>query len=261
MTESVSRALAIAHTTLREILRGKVLVATFGFALILVAIVSLFGAVTIGDQAKVIKDFGLFTVSLFPVGFAVVSGSSLLHQELSRKTIYNVLSKPVRRSEFVAGKFLGMVGTSTVLLFMLAATLSIYLKFFEGTFDRLLFQAYALCWFEVVLMCGVALFFSSLVVTPALSGLFSFGVFLAGRSTEILLYFISEGSIRGPAEWILKSLYWGLPHLSSLYVSNGIVHGTGVTASFILVSGAYALSYAALLLFFAQALFSRRDFN
>lgn len=261
MFESVRHSFAIAQTTLREVLRGKVLFASFGSAALLIGVMSLFGTVTIGDQVKVIMDFGLFTVSLFPVGFAVLSGTTLLHQELSKKTVYNILSKPVHRSEFVTGKFLGMLATSSVLLALIAGSLSLFLLLFgrHSSFD--LFEAYLLSWFELVIVCGLAIFFSSLVVTPALSGLFTFGVFLAGRSTDYLLYFINEGVVKGPARYLLDGLYWILPRLHSLYVSNGIVHSHRVSTDYIVWSGLYSLGYTALLVLFAQILFRKRDFN
>ena len=62
---------------------------------------------------KYMKDFSLMSVSLFGVIIAVVLGVNLLHQELGRKTIFNILSKPVARWQFIVGKFLGLLATLT----------------------------------------------------------------------------------------------------------------------------------------------------
>ena len=70
----------------------------------------MFGAASIGDQLKYMKDFSLMSVSLFGVIIAIVLGVNMLHQELGRKTIFNILSKPVARWQFIVGKFVGLVG-------------------------------------------------------------------------------------------------------------------------------------------------------
>ena len=96
-----SPSLIIALNTFRELVRGKTLYGVIFTSAIIVAISALFGSVSVGDQLLVVKDFGLFSVSFSAVVFAVITGASLLHKELERKTVFNILSKPVNRSEFV----------------------------------------------------------------------------------------------------------------------------------------------------------------
>ncbi len=252
---------AIALTTFRESLRSKILYVVFFFGAALVSVASLFGSVTIGDQSRVVKDFGLFAVSLFPIGFAVIAGSALLHKELAKKTIYNILAKPVTRYEFLLGKYLGMLSISTLLLVLMGASLSIFLILFEQRIDPLLFQAYLYSFFELSIICAAAIFFSSVVVTPLLAGLFTFGVFLAGRSTAHLLYFINEGSVADSSAVILKILYWLLPHLDHLVIANVVVYGEKTSFADMVYSLAYSGGYAGVLLVLAQIFFNKREFN
>ena len=76
----------------------------------------MFGAASIGDQTKYMKDFSLMSVSLFGVIIAIVLGVNLLHQELGRKTIFNILSKPVARWQFIVGKFFGLLATLSLIV-------------------------------------------------------------------------------------------------------------------------------------------------
>jgi Cu-processing system permease protein len=257
----MDRVLLIALTTFRESVRSRVLYLVAFCAVILVAVAALFGTVTIGDQLQVIKDFGLFSVSLCPVGFAVIAGSALLHKELAKKTVYNILAKPVPRYEFILGKYLGMLATSTLLLMLLGIILSLFVMLFGGAFDASLLQGYLFSFFELVIVCAAAIFFSSCVVTPLLSGLFTFGVFLAGRSTEYLLYFVKEGAVEGLGRSILQALYYALPHLNDLNIANELVYGKTVTLAYTLYAGLYAVGYAGVLLVLAQMIFNKREFN
>lgn len=254
---------SIAINTFRQLVRGKVLYLVFFFAALVIIVASLFGSVTIGDQIMVVKDFGLFAISLFSVIFAVIAGAALLQKELAQKTIYNILSKPVPRWKFVVGKFSGMVLTSWLLVLMMACALQIYLFAFEGAVDTAMFWAYINIACEAALICAAAIFFSSLVVTPVLSGLFTFGLFLAGRSVEYLLYFIAEGQVSEFGASILKGLYFVLPHLNQLSISAEVASSSlGFEPLWFSVwSVLYTAGYSGVLLILAALIFERRDFN
>jgi hypothetical protein len=63
---------AIARNTFREALRDRVLYLFVGFAVVLLMCSKLFGLLTVGDEAKVIKDFGLAGIQLFTMLIAVM---------------------------------------------------------------------------------------------------------------------------------------------------------------------------------------------
>ena len=126
---------AIALNTFREAIRNRILYSILFFALVVVGIASVFGAASIGDQMKFIKDFSLMSISLFGVIIAIVLGVTMLHQELRKRTILNILSKPVARWEFVAGKFLGMLATLALIVGLMSAGLLAFLSALEGHFD------------------------------------------------------------------------------------------------------------------------------
>lgn len=259
----MNKMAAIALTTWRELMRGKVLYLVLFFAVILVLAAALFGSVTIGDQILVIKDFGLFSISLFSVVFTVIAGASLLHKELSKKTIYNILSKPVERAQFLWGKFLGILAATSVLIAALGAALIIFVFVLSGQLDGFLALACVYIFLEAVIICAASIFFSSLVVTPLLSGLFTLGVFLTGRSLDYMLYFVREGSVSPQLTYVLRFLHAILPNLARLNVMNDIVFRDPVSLSpaHLAWSGLYAISYAGVLMILSSLIFKRREFN
>jgi ABC-type Na+ efflux pump permease subunit len=77
-----------------------------------------------GEEFKFVKDFCLGAISIFGTCIAIVGTSMLLPNEVEHRTIYTILSKPVRRFEFLLGKYLGsvqLVLTSTLLMSMMFA--------------------------------------------------------------------------------------------------------------------------------------------
>jgi len=112
----VTRTLAIAQNTLREVARERVVLVLALFGLMLLMGSQVLSPLALGEGRKVVIDFGLAGSSLLATILCVFLGSSLLHKELERRTVYAVLAKPIRREEFLLGKFLGLWVTAAMLL-------------------------------------------------------------------------------------------------------------------------------------------------
>src|SRR5205809_4603009 len=95
----------IAVNVFKESVRDKVLYNLVFFAVLLIAISYLLGQLTAGQDIKVIKDLGLAAISLFGLFIAVFIGIGLVSKEVERRSIYSLLSKPIRRSQLIVGKY------------------------------------------------------------------------------------------------------------------------------------------------------------
>jgi len=253
------KVLAIAKNTAREALRNKLLYSILAFAALVVAVAGLFGSASMGDQTKFVKDFSLAAISLFGVVIAVALGVNMLAKELGRRTILNILSKPVARWEFVAGKFLGLATTVALVVLCMSAALIGILGVFEGHLDPGLLVATATIVLELAIVVAIALFFSSVVVTPTLAGLFTIAAFVAGRSAGYLGYF--RGDEWDPVVRSVSSvLYWVLPHLNRLDLADQVAYGEPVSMVYVGLATVYALSYSLALLAITAVLFERREF-
>lgn len=252
------RTLAIALNTAREAIRNKLLYSILLFAVVMVAVAALFGSVSIGDQMKFVKDFSLMSMSLFGVAIAVMLGVSMLHKEIGRKTIYNILSKPVARWEFIVGKFLGLVATLVLVVALMTAALLGIVAMFEGHVDWPLALGAGLTVLELMILVAVALFVSAVVVTPTIAGLVTAAAFVAGRCAGYLDYFAGPDQpllLRG----IARTLYWTLPHLDRLNVANQVAYGDPVTSTYVATVGVYAFAYTGVVLLLSVFMFSRRE--
>src|SRR4051812_46376293 len=98
----------VAKNTLREILRDRVLYGLFILAIFLVIISLFLGDLSFAEQERIITDFGLVAVQLGCCMLAIFVGSSLVWRELEKQTVLLLISKPVKRSHFLVGKFLGL---------------------------------------------------------------------------------------------------------------------------------------------------------
>ena len=100
---------AIAVNTFREAIRDRILYLFVGFAVVMVVSTKLFGMLTVGDETKIMKDIGLAAMQFFSMLIAVMMSMLLISREVDSRTVFNILSKPVTRWQFIVGKYLGLV--------------------------------------------------------------------------------------------------------------------------------------------------------
>lgn len=256
----MNNIIAIALNTFREAFRNKILYSVVFFALILVAISAFLGSVSIGSQIHVIKDFGLFSLSFFGVVITIISGVSLLNKEIKQKTIFNILSKPVQRWQFILGKHLGLSLTVSILVSLMGLALVFFVACFEGQIDWLMFQAITFILFEIVVIAAVTIFFSSIVITTTLIGIFTLATYIAGRSIEYLSYFLNSDEGTNPAlSFLVRSLDYILPDLSIFNITNTVIYGIPASAEHTLQALCYCLFYSAALLVCATVIFEKRE--
>ncbi len=104
---SLNRVGVIAVNTLTEAVRQKVFNFFLIIGLVFIASASFFAQFTFGEQMKFIKDTCLGVISVISTLIAIVGTAQLLPSEVENRTIYTILAKPVRRFEFLLGKFFG----------------------------------------------------------------------------------------------------------------------------------------------------------
>lgn len=253
------KVLAIALNTSREAIRNKVLYSILLFACLVTAISAAFGWASIGDEIKFVKDFSLFSISLFGVVTTVVLGVSLLSKELGKRTIFNVLSKPVARWQFLIGKYIGLVATLAIMMTLMSVALLGVLYLLEGRIDWQLVPVIAVMLLEISILSAVAIFFSSIVVTPTLAGLFTAATFIAGRSTPMLGYLMTPDQPT-MLRYVAQTLHAVLPHLNQFYIADRVAYGLALPAAYFAQATIYACAYTALLLLVSVVIFRRREF-
>jgi len=108
----------IALNTYRESVRARILLglAAVAFAVSLYSLVV--GAFTLKNAPRVVSDLGSASISIFSLAVAIIIGATSLHRELEQKTLFPILARPIRRSEYLVGKYLGTL--LTIVVFVMA---------------------------------------------------------------------------------------------------------------------------------------------
>jgi Cu-processing system permease protein len=103
----LARIFVIALNTYREAVRARILHGLFALALATTGYSLIVGAYTAKNQLRVVSDLGAAAISLYAIIVAVVLGATSLYRELELKTLFPILARPVSRSEYLTGKYLG----------------------------------------------------------------------------------------------------------------------------------------------------------
>ena len=249
----------VAFNTFREAVRDRVLYNLIAFAVLLSGAAVLVGEISIDIERLVVVNLGLTAVSLFGVVIAIFMGIGLVSKEIEKKTLYTVLSRPVRRWEFVVGKFFGLTGTLVVNTFFMAIGVFLALLYVAHKFEQadvwVLLALYFIV-LEFLIICSLALLFSSFS-SPILSAVFAFSLFVIGSFADDLRGFAAL--THGVTRWFATGAAYLVPNFSALNVISAVAHQQALGSRLVLQNTAYALFYTVMALSGAVLIFERRN--
>jgi ABC-type transport system involved in multi-copper enzyme maturation permease subunit len=254
-----ARIVHIARNTFREAVRDRVLYNLIAFALLMCGAAILIGEISIDVERLVVINLGLTAVSLFGIVIAIFIGIGLVSKEIEKRTLYTVLSRPVRRWEFIVGKFCGLAGTlvvNTIFMAMGVFAALLYVAHKFGQPDAWIFVALYFIVLEFLIICSLSLLFSSFS-SPLLSAVFAFSLFAIGSFADDLRGFAAL--THGIARWFAIGTAYLVPNFSALNVISAVAHQSPLGTSLILQNTLYALVYTTMALSGAVLIFERRN--
>jgi ABC-type transport system involved in multi-copper enzyme maturation permease subunit len=241
------KVLAICSAVVADAVRRKVVWVVLVFAAILAVAVPALPSYGVGVVSAVYREvsIALMWTAALVVGLALAT--TRIPVEVERRTVFNVISRDVRRWQYVVGSWLGMVAVLGAVLAMFAiATIGIGAFEYGQVMWRLFEGAFGV-WLEVgvIMAFAVALSCQFGAITSVVAALaFTF----IGHSVSSLLN-LPDGF---KVPW-----YW--PTLDMFNVIAPVAHGSGYNAVYAFSMVAAFLAWSAILLLLGSLLFGRRD--
>jgi ABC-type transport system involved in multi-copper enzyme maturation permease subunit len=254
-----SRIAHVAFNTFREAVRDRVLYNLIAFALLLSGAAILVGQISIDIERLVVVNLGLTAVTFFGVVIAIFIGIGLVSKEIEKRTLYTVLSRPVRRWEFVVGKFLGLTGTLVVNTFFMAIGVFMALLYVAHKFqlsDLGILTALYFIVLQFFVVCSLALLFSSFS-SPMLAAVFTFALFVIGSLSDDLRGIATV--VKGIGGTIATGITYLVPNFSGMNIISQVAHGETIAGRLIVYNTLYALLYSAMAISGAVLIFQRRN--
>ncbi len=262
MTTYLQPMLAIARNTFRETVRDRVLYAFVVFAFLLTLAGILLGSISVGQDLRILEDLGLATIAFIGGVIGIFVGTSLVHKEIERRTIYLIVTKPLNRWQFVTGKYIGLalclLAVSVAMGAFLLAVVALLNPY--HIVNPLMVEALALIYLELLFVIAVATFFSTFA-TPLMSVVFTLAVWFIGHFGQSLRE-LGRLSDNPTVSRFFDFLYWLMPDLASITKIRGdLMYGRQPELELLFFLCAYVLAYIVLLLSLATVITERREFS
>ena len=153
------KILIIARYTFIEIYKSRIFLNIIMLGIALVGICYIASEMTYGVPARIVLDFGFGITSLASVAISIFMGSGLIFNELEKRTVYMILSRPVSRHVFLMGKVFGMSLILIINILLLGISTIFLYWIFDGEVSGLLFWNLFFTFLESVLMLFIVVFF------------------------------------------------------------------------------------------------------
>jgi ABC-type transport system involved in multi-copper enzyme maturation permease subunit len=249
----------IARMTLLEAIRNRLLLVVLAFGVVLVGMSVAAASVSVFERDRLIIDVGLAAASAFGSIIAIGLTITTFVNELQGRTAYITLSRPLPRYAFVLGKYFGvwlaMVGVVTLMILATALTVQL----FGGQVGAALWGSLFLAWFEMALVCAIAMLFATLS-SPVIAATYSAGFIVVGNLASEFLWVAErlekKGNMAGGQ--VMRFFYEVVPDLEKLSLRPQAANHLEVPEGFLGLAALYALSYATTLLLLAIWNFGRR---
>ncbi|MCX6366673.1 MAG: ABC transporter permease [Armatimonadetes bacterium] len=260
----MNTAIVIARNTISEALRKKVLNAFLmvGFAMLVLTFA--FQQFAPRQELTLVKGMGLGIISMAALLITVILSINLVPTEIERRTIYTILSKPVRRHEFLLGKYFGAASTIfiNVGLMGLAFVLAIILKqrgVDMGSSLNML-KGVWMIYCQMALLSAVAIFFSTFL-SPLVNFFLTFSLFIVGNLSSFTLD-LAKNTQNVLAKGFFTIVHYLVPNFGNFNYTNPLVQANVQVkseAALLTQNTIYALVYATVLLIISILVFDRRE--
>jgi ABC-type transport system involved in multi-copper enzyme maturation permease subunit len=277
MRGCLRRILAVAQNTFLEAVRQKVFAVLLIFALVLLGGASYFAEFSFQEQFKFLKDLSYAAISLTGLLVGLLGAAQLIPGEIERRTILTALCRPLRRWEFIAGKFLGlagllagMVGIMALAVWGLLGWKGLQLIGVEGAdsaaiwveaMDPRLIQAGLLIGVKLVVVAAIAVFFSTVATSTTFVIAMTLMVYLIGHLQSVAReQWLETGEVaHGVVRLFLAGVSFLVPDFNLYNLIDEIVAGNMVAWHSTLGVVGYSVVYVIILLTASAVVFEGRD--
>jgi ABC-type transport system involved in multi-copper enzyme maturation permease subunit len=251
--------LLIAQNTFREATRDRVVAGVAVAGIALLALTQLVAPLALGEGRRLTVDLGLTGISVLGLLVVLLVGTSLVAKEVERRTIYNLLSRPITRRAYLVGKWAGLSAALWTVALLLGGALWVFLVVRgAGGHGWAVLEGVYLAGLELTVITALAVMFSALS-TPVLSALYTLGFYVVGQWSYDLRLFAAK--FPKPLESLLGVIANLVPNLPLFNMRALAADGHPTSGLHLALATLYAFVYVACVLCLATAAFESKDFK
>ncbi len=251
------KAWVIAQNTFHEALRKKTMYMLLVFALLIIGASRFFSFLTAEEEMKMIKDVSFSGIEFFGALIAIFGALGAVSGEIDRRTIYTLLSKPITRTNFIVGKFMGQVLILLVNYLIICAFFIGLLLIKKSVPNVDVFKTLLLIFVELMLISSITLAIATFA-SDAFNIIFSFFLYITGHLISYgrqMLDRLENVVLKGLGDM----LYTLVPNYENFNIRDKVVVGVSVSWSYVVKTLGYGVIYIVIAMLIAVYFFQKRE--
>lgn len=247
----------IAAFTIKEAIRSKIFNGSLLVCFIIGSLSLLAKEVSFLERSSIIFDLGLGLASLYSIALSLFFGSSLISNEIELRTLFCILTKPIKRSDFILGKYLGTIQPLLAVNLFSFCTIAILFILNGGTISLIHLYAGVGIFFESLLIFTLALT-ASLFTNKLISSLYAIIILFFGHTIHEIpnSFFLNDYFLKSA-----KIMQFILPNFSIINFKNHAIYHQYITFPTVLAGITHIATYTTALLIIAIIIFNRKNFD
>lgn len=255
------RILAVADYIFKQSFRNRMLNVLVVFAILTIGFSVVISSLAQETEIKMVKDFGLFSISIFAFFTLLLSITIQMFEETELKTISMVIVKPINRYEYLTGKYLGICATIFMNVFFMLVALLFVINISGGDpWDPRLILSVFYSFLGTAMLSSVALLLAVVATNVPTCVIFLLLFYVLGHLTIHLknIAMLSESAF---FKTVADIIYYSVPNFEAFNLKDKIYSYDGFFApEYLVLSLLYTLTYSVFALIIASHLFSKKEF-
>ena len=255
------RILAVTEYIFKQSFRNRILNVLIIFAVFSIGFSLAVSELAQEAEAKMVTDFGLFAIDLFAFLTLALSMTVQLFEETELKTISMIMVKPLKRHEYIIGKFLGICLTVLMNVVLMLAVLMAIIAFRGGDpWDLKLLLAAFYSFLAACIMTSASLLLSMLATTVPSCVIYMVFVYALGHLT---IHLENIAALAGNTVFkvIVDIVYYIVPNMELFNLKDKIYSQEGLfNPAYMGLVLAYSFLYIAITLTITSAIFKKKEF-
>lgn len=255
------RIMAVAGYIFKQSFRNRILNVLIIFAVFAIGFSLAISELAQEAEAKMVVDFGMFSINIFAFLTLVLSMAVQLFEETELKTISMIMVKPIRRYEYMIGKYLGIIATVLMNIVLMLAVLMVIIAFRGGDpWDLRLLLAALYSFMGVSILASTALLLSMIATTVPGCVIYLIFVYALGHLT---IHLKNLAALTG--NYIVKAvvdvIYYVVPNMELFNLKDKIYSAAGLfTPGYLGLVSLYSVLYIIITLTITSILFKKKEF-
>lgn len=263
----------IARSTFGETIRKRIGLYVVFSAVVFLILSQLFAQFSTGGvsseigggsrvEVTIIKSMAFFIIVLSGLVLSIFLSFDLVPSDVDNKTIYTILSKPVKRWHYVFGKFIGTCMALLMNIGFMGVALMILVAIKSHQLEWPLLGGVLLLFMQFAVLTGLAILLS-LVVTRNINVALCFAFYITGTVSEFWQS-IAATSDNPLIKLMVKAIHLVIPNFYNFSFTNTMVHlekwrEIPNAAADVGWAGLYGVLYLAVILLLAFTIFEKKE--